>query len=281
MENLRRGLAGTSDTERQIVLLQSLLAELGYAVSVDGRFGDSTEAAIKAFQAANGLLVDGVVGDKTWSTLISQAPDLFKRIAALWLKQADLDGAANKLGVERAAVKAVYDVEAQGAGFLGLKPKILFEGHVFWQRLKARGIDPETKRAGNEDILYPKWTTQFYKGGLAEYDRLERAKAIHQEAALESASWGLFQILGREHQLAGYGDVRGFVADMQRSEREQLGAFTSFISGKTLRGRPLKDYLAALDWPSFAYGYNGEGYARNRYDEKLKAAYERAKSLIG
>jgi len=37
---------------------------------VDGSYGPDTEAAVKAYQAANGLETDGVVGPKTWEKLV-------------------------------------------------------------------------------------------------------------------------------------------------------------------------------------------------------------------
>lgn len=39
---------------------------------IDGMFGPQTEAAVKSFQRAKGLSVDGVIGSKTWSALMQQ-----------------------------------------------------------------------------------------------------------------------------------------------------------------------------------------------------------------
>lgn len=44
-----------------------LQAKLG--ITVDGKFGQQTEAAVEAFQEANGLIPDGVVGRDTWAAL--------------------------------------------------------------------------------------------------------------------------------------------------------------------------------------------------------------------
>ncbi len=104
-------------------------------------------------------------------------------------------------------IKAVNEVESSGQGFSGDKPKILFEGHIFWRRLKEHGLDPKNHRSGNEDILYSSWTRDHYIGGEGEHLRLNKAKLIHEDAALESASWGLFQIMGFRWESLGYKSV--------------------------------------------------------------------------
>ena len=45
-----------------VVELQTLLKQRGYALDVDGIFGTGTDAAVKAFQHDKGLTVDGIVG---------------------------------------------------------------------------------------------------------------------------------------------------------------------------------------------------------------------------
>jgi peptidoglycan hydrolase-like protein with peptidoglycan-binding domain len=39
-------------------------------VTVDGKFGAKTEAAVKAFQLERRLTVDGKVGPKTWAAIV-------------------------------------------------------------------------------------------------------------------------------------------------------------------------------------------------------------------
>ena len=59
---LRPGSGG--ETVRQ---LQQALQGLGYDPgAIDGHFGSQTESAVKAFQGAQGITVDGVVGEITW-----------------------------------------------------------------------------------------------------------------------------------------------------------------------------------------------------------------------
>jgi len=49
--------------------LQRLLNSLGFPCAVDGGFGPNTESAVKRFQEARGLEVDGKVGSDTWRAL--------------------------------------------------------------------------------------------------------------------------------------------------------------------------------------------------------------------
>lgn len=60
---LFKGSRGQSVKDLQVLL--------GFKISaVDGDFGAKTDAAVRAFQSANGLTADGHVGPKTWAALM-------------------------------------------------------------------------------------------------------------------------------------------------------------------------------------------------------------------
>ena len=55
-----------------VVWAQLHLLGSGMSVSVDGDFGPGTLSAVKRFQAAHGLVADGVIGPATWSVLLGE-----------------------------------------------------------------------------------------------------------------------------------------------------------------------------------------------------------------
>jgi hypothetical protein len=175
--------------------------------------------------------------------------------------------AAAALGVNVPTVKAVVSVETNGAGNLpDGRPKILFEAHWFSKFTKHK------YDSTHPDISSKNWNRSLYKGGSAEYARLDKASKLDKWSALVSTSWGLGQIMGFNHKAAGYANINDFVADMHESEDKQLLAMCRFIGAN-------KGMLAALrkrQWGMFAMMYNGEGYKANKYDEKLASAYNSA-----
>jgi hypothetical protein len=268
MEILRKGSQGSS-----VVNLQKELKKLGFPVSTDGVFGQQTYLAVIRFQSAKGLVANGVVGKETWEMLSSNKMDVtIATPSTSATSTLDFAGIAEGLQIEEAAIRAVYEVAAGGrTGFLSDgRPMILFEGHLFWRELKKRGINPEDFACQKEyvDILFPKSDRTNYKGGAAEYDRLQRAITIHEEAALCATSWGIFQIMGFNHKLCGFDTVYGFVESVKAGANNQLIAFSRFLQSTGL-DKPLQH----LDWRTFAEKYNGPGYLQNRYDEKMQNAY--------
>lgn len=59
---------------KAVEMLQELLKEQGYDLSVSGYFNIATAEAVRDFQEKNGLTVDAVVYTKTWISLINTPP---------------------------------------------------------------------------------------------------------------------------------------------------------------------------------------------------------------
>lgn len=245
--------------------VQGALASAGVPVKggADGLYGPNTRAALETYAAAHGLTA-GVI-DKQLAESFKSSPDVPASVtrAIARLTQQDFADCAKDLDCQEAAIRAVVDVESAGGGFLpDGRPKILFEAKYF-HKLTGGKYDKS-----NPNISSPVWDKKLYKGGAKEWDRLNEAAALDRNAALQSASWGLFQIMGANYKACGFASVDDFVAAMEKSEGEQLKAFASFVRSSRLDG-----YLRSRNWASFAKGYNGPGYAQNKYDQKLAAAY--------
>lgn len=189
------------------------------------------------------------------------------------LTEADFKNAALWLDVPIASVKAFEEVESRGEGFYpDGHPVILFERHIMYRRTKAKfgftRADALVKQF--PDLINPK--AGGYGKSSEQPGRLDRAaKLIDRECALESASWGLFQVMGFHWQALGYPTLQAFINGMYHSEGDQLEAFVRFIKTNPHIHRALK----AKDWAKVAAGYNGAEYAKNKYDTKLAEAFAR------
>ena len=183
MKTIKLGSSGD-----EVLILQKKLKNHGYlTITESGVFDEAVHKAVLSFQRTRGLVIDGIVGLKTWEEL--------DKIGKL--NENDFIRCANSIGTDIFTIKAVCEIESGGSGFISPgKPKILFEGHIFWKELKKAGLNPENYTHDNEDILYKSWDRTKYHGGSSEYDKLERAINIDRCCALKSASWGLFQIMG-------------------------------------------------------------------------------------
>ena len=261
------------DRSQAVLMLQKNLIMHGAKLVPDGHYGDATESAVRAYQVKIGLVADGIAGAKTQTALAGG--DCSKL-----LRNEDLVEAAARLDVPLASIYAINEVESKGKGFLDNgKTVILFERHIMYRQLtKVRhsGDDPaELKRhadqlaTANPALVNPK--AGGYIGGTSEHQRLAMARLIDDTAALESASWGAFQIMGFHWKRLGYASVQDFVAAMSAGESQQFDAFTRFIETDPVLHKALK----ARKWAEFAKLYNGPDYLRNLYDTKLQRAYER------
>lgn len=186
----------------------------------------------------------------------------------------DIYDASVKYNIGMAEIKAVLEVEAAGRGsFKDGRLKILFEPHIFYQQL---GPGSARELAVKTGVAYEKWGTMPYpKSSEARYQQLAQAMNIDITKALRSASWGLPQIVGYNYAACGYGGIINMIDDFKKGEREQLFAFLRLI-----KIWQIDDDLREHNWKGFARRYNGPGYAKNGYDDKLKAAYKRYSSIM-
>jgi len=179
------------------------------------------------------------------------------------ISESGFKGVLTGLGVEAAALWAMLRVETSGAGFLpDRRPQILFERHVF-----ARFTGGKFNQTA-PDISNPV-AGGYEARGAHQYDRLEKAIALDREAALQSCSWGIGQVMGFHAETLGYTNVDDMVNAAVRSEDDQLKAVSRFLTINNLN-----KVLKANDWAKFAHGYNGPNYATNNYDSNLKKQYE-------
>lgn len=251
-----------------VAVLQRQINETGLFTLVDdGIFGPRTEAAVKALQAHIGLPATGEVDHGLRAAL--RVWDILPPAVT----GPDLQSVAYRLRVDYPAIVAIVAVESRGRGFLDTgRPVILFERHVFRRRLiqhrvSLEGLPPDlvNRNAGG------------YRGGEGEWSRMTRAMEIHRGAAIESASWGLFQIMGFHWQRLGYDSAEHWYERMQESEWRQTEAFARFLEEDPVLLQALREHR----WEAVARRYNGPNYAKNRYDLRLAEEYAAALRGVG
>ena len=121
----------------------------------------------------------------------------------------------------------------------------------------------------------PKWSraTQ-YRDQRTSAERLaliQRARTIDGECANLATSWGVGQTMGF------CAAEIGFSSATQMVEWMTVGGLNAQIEAmvREIKRKGLDDELASGKWAAFAAGYNGPGYAENKYDAKLQAAAEK------
>lgn len=184
-----------------------------------------------------------------------------------------------KFSIEPALLKSVAIVECglDLNGFLADgKPKILFEGHIFYRELLK--VNPKSTvvriSRSHPSICYESWTKQFYLGGMDEYDRYDEARKINPECAMLATSWGFPQIMGFNYQSCGCQTVTEFVGKMRESEESQMELWYHF-----LYNQKLIPILKEHDWETFTRKYNGPGQV-NVYSQKLMNTYNNLKDKL-
>jgi hypothetical protein len=280
---ITRGVGrGEANISADVVIVQRHLARHRQWVypepwpEANGNCGTYTINAILEFQrhACSLLAPDGRISPRgfTYQRLqMANIPFPAHRVfqSMCWahtggsLTLADYTGAATRLRCEVNAIRAVANVETKKSPYDELgRPTILYERHKF-----------RTHSNGRYNLTHPDISGPQGGYGLfrVQYSKLYRAAVLDEVAALKSASYGMFQILGENHVAAGFPTVGAFVDAMMGEERDHLAAFVSFI----LANPGMLTALRNRNWATFARLYNGPNYRDNDYDTKMQTEYER------
>lgn len=155
-------------------------------------------------------------------------------------------------------IKTIVKVESGGHGFDATTGKILIQFEPAWFKKKA------------EDPKHGEWELNKVDVQTKEWQAFNSAFIIDREAAMESTSWGMMQVMGFHWKNLGFKSIGEFVDYMKVSEANQIDVALRFIK----LNKKLYDALVANEWATVALYYNGKNYKDFKYDTRLEAAYK-------
>lgn len=226
----------------------------------------------------------GTVGDGTWYA-VTYAGQQDGYVAAAWVSKekpvAEAEPATGRdaivaklsaeYGIDPRLAQAVIKVESGGAAFHDDLVTMRFEPHVFKSRFDALFAeyfqlgDPQWDGGQHRYNDNGTWKA-FHGDQSAEYRAQRLATHIARWAAMESASYGLGQIMGFNYRACGYDSAESMAAAFQSSEDAQVKAMFEYF-----RHSGALDCLRAGDLVGFARIYNGPAQAR-RYADLISGA---------
>lgn len=175
----------------------------------------------------------------------------------------DIERLSKKYDIEYAVLAAVVEVESAGRGFDKSTGKIIIQFEPHWFRRLFSGWRNYTSGYA--------WYTNKVESQPGEWRAFNSAFSINKDAAMQSTSIGLMQVMGFNHKRLGFGSVGEMWDFAKESESNQLELGLKFIvtDSRLLRAAKSKD------WATFAYYYNGKGYKKFKYDTRLESAFNR------
>lgn len=189
---------------------------------------------------------------------------------------------AKKNGIEPAAMMAVVECESSGNPLEadGVTPRFLYERHVMYKELKAKRGQAKATEAVRLGLARIGWdrSTQYKDQGSSQgrLALIKKARAFDEECANRSASWGVGQTMGFHAESQGFKNANEMVQYMvDGGIPAQVQCMVNEI-----KKSGLIDEMNRHDWAGFARRYNGAGYAQNKYDTRMAAAYVRWKKKL-
>lgn len=201
----------------------------------------------------------------------------------------DIEEAAKDLKCEPSLIYAIARQESGHSSFINIAnrtvPTILYERHWFKKLTKPNKSSPSPYEEKYHDICGPAYHKSKNKTtgkkadkkttiidlvtgneanaddiygppNIPQYKRLVKAYQLDKSAALQSCSWGKFQIMGFNYKSAGYDDVFGFVKAMCSGDPAHIKAFLKFAKSNAI----LLDGLRTKNYEKIAEGHNGASW---------------------
>ena len=161
-------------------------------------------------------------------------------------------------------LRAFIAVESGGRGFAE-NGKLIIQFEPAWFKRKA----PYAPSG--------KWSLNKIERQAAEWEAFNSAFKIDPNAAMESTSIGLPQIMGFHYKRLGFETVGKMWDFFKVSEENQIECLIVFLCTDSRLYKAVQE----KDWHMIAYIYNGSGYAVQAhrlgikpYNEQMKAQYE-------
>lgn len=256
--------------------LQTLLKNNGYNLDVDGSFGPKTQAAVKAYQKANGLDVDGIVGTNTWGALTKTNSSANTSTSTPTASTPKFEYA------DYAPSDAVSQAQAMLNQHLAQKPG---EYQSAWQAQLNDAIGKIMNREKfsydlNGDALYQQYKDQFTtQGKMASMDVMGQAAAAtggygnsYAQTVGQQAYQGYLQQLNDKVP-----ELYSLAYDRYNQEGQDLLNQYSLLSAQEEKdyGRhrdTVSDWLTERGYLTDSYN-NERTYDRNIYDSEREYAY--------
>jgi len=173
---------------------------------------------------------------------------------------------AESIGLQYAHLKAFMMVESGNKGFDGKTGRLIIQFEPSWFKRKA----PYSP--------FGSWSLNMIDVQSQEWVAFSDAFKINPDAAMESTSIGLPQIMGFHWKSLGYTSAGDMWDDFKVSEYNQVQALACFI----LNNKKLYDALLKKDWHIVASIYNGSDYqnlakriGREPYNISMEKAYNK------
>ena len=186
----------------------------------------------------------------------------------------DYKKVAEDLGVEKEVLKAIAKQESHGRSFyLDGQATILFERHIMRRCLIKKGYSIDQVNKLQDD--YPDIVnTQGGSYNVSSYTKLGIAKKIDYDCAVQSCSWGKFQVMGLYYSNL-YSSPSELEEAMNKCELQQFRYFLSYL--KNTNGMIIA--LKNKDWESIARLYNGANWKKQnpKYASNIEKYYNQFK----